>query len=63
MRMFECFGDLLYLAARLGGTVKHRSTYCHSAHVESLIHAGEQRLIVDIGVGQYFVVVDFDDES
>ena len=59
----EGFADFLYLAPRFRRAVIHRGTDGHGAHVEGLVHAGEQGLVVDFGVGQDLVMVDLDDEG
>ena len=57
VRALEGGGDLLYLAARLFGTEIDRGADRHRAHIERLLDAGIERLIVLRRVAQGFVMI------
>ncbi len=62
MRTLESSRNFFYLTTRLFRTEIDGRPYRHRAHVERLLDAGVQRLVVFGWVAEGFVVVQFDEE-
>ncbi|CWZ81295.1 Uncharacterised protein [Salmonella enterica subsp. enterica serovar Typhi] len=60
MRTLKSGGDLFNLATGLFRTEIDRRAYRHGAHIERLLNAGVQGLIVLCRIAQCFVVIQFD---
>ena len=63
VRAFKRSGDFFDLPTRLLGTEIDRRPDRHGAHIECLLNAGVQRLIVFGRVAQRLVMVQFDQEG
>ncbi len=61
--VFEGFGNLLNLPRGFLRTVVDRGAHRYSPHLEGLVHAGKQHLVVLARVGEQLIVVDLDDKG
>ena len=62
MCIFECFGYFDQLAAALFRSKINSGAYSYRSHIPCFLDRTEHHLVVGRGIGQQFIVVQFDDK-